>query len=79
MSESLRDRVARVLWEAHTSDGRRADAGDFARDAAFGAFWAVVSKWQGDGHVWHLIRVWHRTQPQVLLKYSAGVLSGEVD
>ncbi len=54
-------------------------AGDFARDAAFGAFWAVVSKWQGDGHVWHLIRVWHRTQPQVLLKYSAGVLSGEVD
>lgn len=24
MSESLRDRVGRVLWEAHTSDGRRA-------------------------------------------------------
>ena len=29
MSESLRDRVARVLGEAHTSDGRRAvPAGD---------------------------------------------------
>ena len=31
MSESLRDRVARVLWEAHTSDDRRAaPAGDTA-------------------------------------------------
>ena len=29
MSESLRDRVARVPWEAHTSDGRRADADDW--------------------------------------------------
>ena len=31
MSEFSRDRVARVLWEAHTSDGRRAvPAGDAA-------------------------------------------------
>ena len=31
MPESLRDRVARVLWEAHTSDDRRAaPAGDTA-------------------------------------------------
>ena len=49
MSESLRDRVARVLGEAHTSDGRRAvPAGDTTAraDALIAAGLVADPEWE---------------------------------